>query len=356
MKVAVYTIAKNEAQFVNRWADSCTDADYRVICDTGSTDDTVALAEAAGVAVDTVIVDPWRFDHARNAALALVPEDADYCIALDMDEVLVPGWREALERAHEAGWTRPRYQYTWSWNDDGTPGLVYGGDKIHARHGYRWKHPVHEVILADGIEETQGWVGLEIHHFPDHGKSRGQYFPLLRLAVEEDPDDDRNAYYYARELYFHGHYEEAIAEFKRHLSLPRATWEPERAASMRYLAKMTGNDHERWLLRAAGECPNRREPWVDLAAYYHLAHNWPGCYAAAVRALTIHEKPLEYICEAFAWGPAAHDYAAIAAYRMGMYGAALTHGEAAVSQDPTDPRLRDNLEWYRAAVSEEVRV
>ena len=350
MKVAVYTIAKNEAQFVNRWAESCQDADYRVICDTGSTDETVALGQAAGVAVDTVIVDPWRFDHARNVALSMVPEDADYCIALDMDEVLVPGWREALEWALEAGWTRPRYQYTWSWNDDGTPGLVYGGDKIHARHGYRWKHPVHEVILADGIE-TQGWVGLEIHHFPDHAKSRGQYFPLLRLAVREDPDDDRNAYYYARELYFHGHYDEAIVEFKRHLALPRATWEPERAASMRYLAKMLPGDRERWLLRAAGECPSRREPWVDLAAHYYTAGDWPSCHAAAVRALSIGQKPLEYICEAFAWGSAPHDFAAISAYHLGLSDQAVQHGENALALEPGDARLQQNLNWYSSKVS-----
>jgi hypothetical protein len=349
MKVAVYAIAKNEAQFVQRWADSCIDADYRIIMDTGSTDETLALAEQAGITVNTILVDPWRFDHARNAALALVSSEVDYCIALDMDEVLLPGWRAALEVAHAAGWTRPRYQYTWSWNDDGSPGLVYGGDKIHARNGYRWKHPVHEVITADGIQETQGWVALEIHHFPDHSKSRGQYFPLLRLAVEEDPDDDRNAYYYARELYFHNYFAEATAEFKRHLSLPRATWEPERAASMRYLAKMNPGERERWLLRAAGECPWRREAWVDLAQHYYETQQWECCFAAAIRAVSITEKPLEYICEAFAWGPAPHDYAAIAAYNLGLHDRALHHGQMAVSLDPGDERLSRNLLFYRDA-------
>jgi Glycosyltransferases involved in cell wall biogenesis len=141
MKIAVYTIAKNEEQFVERWAESCKEADYRIILDTGSDDRTVELAEKAGVIVGTKIIDPWRFDYARNAALEVVPEDADYCIALDMDEILIPGWREEMEKATA---TRPRYEYTWSWNPDGSPGLVYSGDKIHARHGYFWKHPVHE--------------------------------------------------------------------------------------------------------------------------------------------------------------------------------------------------------------------
>ena len=41
MKIAVYTIALNEAAHAERWASSAVDADYRIVADTGSTDDTV---------------------------------------------------------------------------------------------------------------------------------------------------------------------------------------------------------------------------------------------------------------------------------------------------------------------------
>lgn len=345
MKIAVYTIALNEAQFVTRWADSTIDADYRIIADTGSTDDTRTLAKAHGVSVHDVTIRPWRFDDARNASLALVPADADYCIALDMDEVLQPGWRAELERAHEAGWTRPRYRYVWSWNPDGSPGLTYGGDKIHARHGYRWRHPVHEVITPTGIE-TQGWVGLEIHHYPDSSKSRSQYLPLLEQAVREDPDDDRNAFYLARELLYANRRAEAQAEFQRHLALPSARWAPERSASMRFLAGLDSNEHEAWLLRAAAEAPTRREPWVDLAYYYYGTHNWTGCYAAATRALTIRDQPLEYLCEPGAWGALPHDLAAISAWHLGLD--ATLHGETALAMNPDDQRLANNLSVYRS--------
>src|SRR5512135_2615319 len=108
MKIAVATIAKNEAQFVKRWAKSCADADYRFILDTGSTDETIDEAWDIGVTVRQQIFNPWRFDHARNHALSLIPEDIDSVIWLDMDEVLQPGWREALEQATA---TRPRYKY-----------------------------------------------------------------------------------------------------------------------------------------------------------------------------------------------------------------------------------------------------
>lgn len=346
MKIAVYTIALNEAQFVTRWAESAVAADYRVILDTGSDDDTVALAEAHGVTVGVERFSPWRFDHARNAALAMVPEDADLCVALDMDEVLQPGWREHLEQAFTDGVTRPRYTYTWSWKGS-EPDLQYGGDKIHARHGYRWKHPVHEVLVPDG-EERQGWYGLEIHHHPDSGKSRGQYFPLLELAVSEDPEDDRNSHYLAREYFFQGMMDKAEAEFKRHFSLPKARWGAERAQSCRYLYKITGDVD--WLHQAVLEAPGRREALVDLAKHYHDEQRWGECLEAATAALRIKDRPLEYLTEAYAWGDLPHDLAAVSAYRMGYFHEAKHHGMEAVKLSPYDERLKGNYEFYvRAA-------
>jgi glycosyltransferase involved in cell wall biosynthesis len=178
MKIAVVTIALNEEQFVERWANSAKDADYLLIADTGSQDGTIKKAKKLGVNTASISINPWRFDDARNAALALVPADIDYVINLDMDEILVEGWREHLEKATT---TRPRYKYTWSWTEDGAPGLQYNGDKIVQRHGYRWKHPVHEVMVTDRIQETQEFIDLEIHHHPDNSKPRSQYFPLLEL-------------------------------------------------------------------------------------------------------------------------------------------------------------------------------
>ena len=347
MKIAVYCITKNEEQFIERWAASAADADYLVVMDTGSTDRTVELAKAAGCIVDSVTVYPWRFDRARNASLAIIPDDADMCIALDADEVLLPGWRGHLE-CMPFTTTRPRYEYTWNWNEDGTPGLTYHGDKIHSRHGYVWKHPVHEVLCAVDVPEVQDYIGLKIHHHPDNTKSRGQYFPLLELAVEEDPEDDRNAHYLGREYFAHGMHDKASAELRRHLSLPRAVWAPERAKSMRMLAVCEPYLSEHWLLRACAEAPETREPWLDLARHYYTVEDWPLSYAAARRCLRITERPVTYLNEAEAWGAAPYDYAAIAAFRMGLHKEALEWGMHACIIAPKDERLKANMDWYRS--------
>lgn len=348
MKVAVYSIALNEQHFVRRWYESAKEADYILIADTGSTDETKAIAEDLGIKVVEISIKPWRFDDARNASLAVIPNDIDYCIALDMDEVLVPGWRQELETIANTNITRPRYQYTWNWNPDGSPGLQYGGDKIHSRHGYRWKHPVHEVLVSDRLQEVQGWVKLQIHHYADNTKPRSQYLPLLAQSVVEDPMDDRNAFYYARELFFYGQFDAAREEFKRHLSLPRAVWKPERAASMRYIAKMAENfmEAEEWFKKAVEEAPDRREAYVDLAKLYYENNRWFDCIEVAEAALDIKEKPLEYLCEEFAWGSAPYDYAAIAAHNLGLSDKAREYGQKAVELNPTDERLQRNLDFY----------
>lgn len=352
MKIAVYTIAKNEEQFVKRWAESAKDADFLYILDTGSTDKTVELAESLGIKVGTLYINPWRFDHARNASLMALPADIDYCIALDMDEVLQPGWRAELEKVHPSV-TRPRYQYTWSWNEDGSPGLQYGGDKIHARHGYQWKHPVHEILATNG-KENQGWCGLEIHHHPDSTKSRSQYLPLLELAVREEPNDDRNAFYYARELFFNNQPDKAKQEFHRHLKLPTATWGAERAASMRYLAKLNSHDkqaQEMWLQRAIIEAPGHREARVELAKFYAENGEWAGGYFYATSALKIEKKPLEYLCEDFAWGSMPYDFAAICAHYLGLKKESIEYGVKAVELSPNDDRLKVNLSFYEGATN-----
>lgn len=348
MKIAVYTIALNEEKFVERWYQANKDADYLVIADTGSTDKTVEKARELGILVHDIRIKPWRFDDARNTALALVPADTDVCVSVDMDEVLYPGWREALEEQWGDS-NHGRFLYTWSHDEEGNNGLTFWYEKIHARYGFRWKHPVHEIIVPDRTEEK--WVnvqGFELHHFPDPTKSRGQYLNLLALSVNEDPHNDRNAFYYARELMFYGLNKEATKEFQRHLSLPSATWKAERAASMRFLAKVDEPENaEAWLMMATQECPNDREPWIELAQHYYRNSEWDKCFNAAERAISIKTRDYNYLSEAWAWGPEPYDLAAISAYHIGKKDKALEYGLEASKLDPKDERLIKNIEWYK---------
>jgi glycosyltransferase involved in cell wall biosynthesis len=352
MKTAIYTIALNEEQFVERWYESAKDADFLLIADTGSTDKTVELAESLGITVVHINVVPWRFDDARNAALAAIPRDIDMCISLDMDEIITPNWKSPLEDLWKRGVTRPKYKHIWSWTESGEPGLEFAYDHIHARKGYRWSHPVHETLFPYGIPEVQEFTSkIETHHHPDPTKSRAQYLPLLEMSVKEDPHSDRNAFYYARELYFHNQYEKAKTEFKRHLDIPTATWAPERAASMRYLAKVDPENAVQWLTMAIKQAPGRREALVELSNHYYHKEAWGDCYKYSTEAIAIVEKPLDYLCEEFAWGALPWDLAALASYNLGKLEESTEYGQKAVELEPENVRLKTNLIYYRAAVA-----
>ena len=346
MRVAVYAINKDHADTLQRWADCARDADYLVMADTGSTDDSLTVGAAAGIKMHEITVDPWRYDNARNMALGLVPADADLCIALDTDEFLQPGWREHLERAWSEGINRPRYRYVWSWTEQRKPGLVFAAEKIHRRHGYRWKHAAHEIIVTSDLE-VQGWCGLEIHHHQKPQPYRAHELPLLEIAVTETPDDDRIAHYYARALFAAGRNMDALRQFHRHLELPTATWADERAQSYRYMFRITKD--ERFLADAFREAPHRREAAVEAARWYHDQGEWDLCLMWAKRALKIKDMPMSYLTESDAYGALPHDLAAIAAYRLEFFQEAKWHGRKAASMSPYDLRLRDNLRWYEEA-------
>jgi glycosyltransferase involved in cell wall biosynthesis len=345
MKICVYAISKNEEMFVERFCESANLADLIVIADTGSTDKTRELAEQCGAKVYDICISPWRFDKARDAALALIPRDIDICISLDLDEVLEPGWREEIERVWKVGkTTRLRYGFDWG------SGIRFQYEKIHARHGYYWHHPCHEYPKADSrIQEVYAETQeLLVSHHPDPTKSRGQYLDLLKLAVVEDPKCPRNAFYYARELTFYRQWGEGIHALKKYLAMPDAIWINERSYAMRLLGKCyeeLGNDSEavKWYRIACAEAPGTREPWCDLAMYMYRKSIWLECYTAAKTALNIKDKQHVYTCDPAVWGYMADDLASVAAWNLGLKEESLFHARNAVNFAPGDTRLQDNL-------------
>jgi hypothetical protein len=324
MRIAVVTICKDEARFVERWAESAAEADLLVLGDTGSVDDTVDLAVDLGVTVHELAVRPWRFDVARTALLALVPDDIDWIITVDVDEVLVPGWRECIEKtvAEHPNARRLGYDYTWSWIEgiEGRePDVRFHADRCHSRWGWRWVGPVHEVIAEsgpapDGAEPGVVWAGFGIEHYADDTKSRSSYLPLLELAVTEEPRNPRQRMYLAREHYFAGHWPQAREGFVHYLRMPEATWVAERADAYRYLAKM--DDYpERWLLKAIAEDPVRRDAMVDLVDLLDAQERLVEAAGMATRALRCAERPGDYMTTAHAYDDD-HLHAVIARARV----------------------------------------
>jgi predicted Zn-dependent protease len=194
---------------------------------------------------------------------------ADAAWSLDLDEFPQPGWRQAVEDAWSNNVTRIRYNFIWNFVN-GKPGISFYADKLHRRHGFAWRGIAHEWLALNSKEqENHVWTdALEVHHLQDKSKERfNRDMSLMERAVEELPNDPRLQHYYARQLLWAGQYVEASEWFQKHLDNPAAQWTHERSQSMIYLSQCGGNEawKDMWLLRAAAECPERREVWFALA-------------------------------------------------------------------------------------------
>lgn len=358
-KICVYAICKNEKKFAARWYDSMKEADGVYVLDTGSTDGTPDAFRQLGAVVEEKDISPWRFDTARNRSMAMLPDDCDICVCTDIDEVFHAGWREKLEAAWRNGVKRARYRYTWNFNPDGSEGIVFFSDKIHARRGFRWVNPVHEILqYDDGDYQTVTVPGMQLDHHADDSKSRAQYLPLLELSVAENPNDDRGMHYLGREYMFRGRYDEAIQTLQRHLAMPAAVWRDERCASMRYIGKCLeksgkSQEAENWYFRAVAEAPYLREPWIDAALFAYRRQDWELMTAFCKRALAITEIPDTYITEAASRGSLPYDLLSLGLYHTGRYREAAAAAETAAQLSPADVRIQRNLQLIKQALKQE---
>lgn len=384
-KICVYAIAKNEMKFIDRWYNSVKEADYVCVLDTGSTDGSFEKFKSLNIITEQKTFNPFRFDTARNESLKLIPPDTDICVCVDIDEFFEPGWAKILKENWNENLGRARYRYTWNFNPDGSEGTVFMADKIHKYGCYNWIHPVHEILSPTtnlnllSIDLPQ----IQLNHKADDTKSRSSYLPLLELSVMENPLDDRNTHYLAREYMFHGEYEKAIEMFKKHLSLPTATWKMERCASLRYMAncyknlaiqtkdeiknlKNTKNNDKnikkmcaklnktlkfylnaqiKYLYFAILECPTTREPYFELALAHYQNGNYLECVVWLNEMFKITTRELNYMSIPLCWDATPYDYLSLCYYYLGDYENAYTASTKALSFGENE-RIKSNQNLF----------
>ena len=88
MRISACVIVKNEAENIGRWLESMQAiADEMIVVDTGSTDETVAMARAAGAKVYSFA---WCNDFAAAKNYALEQATGNWILFLDADEYFTP--------------------------------------------------------------------------------------------------------------------------------------------------------------------------------------------------------------------------------------------------------------------------
>jgi glycosyltransferase involved in cell wall biosynthesis len=353
-KIAVYTIALNEEKHVKRWFNSAKEADLLVIADTGSTDKTRFLARSLGVSVTEIAVEPWRFDVARNASLALIPEEFDICIQLDMDEILHAGWRDKVEEAYDLGNVWPIYKHVNSRDENGIPRHYQDYFKIHPRKGFYWKYPIHEVLVQEvNLPFKRESIDLEVDHIKDFSKSRESYLDLLETAVLEEPHDWRMNHYLNREYFYNQNWLKVIETSYRCEKIPNG-WDVERASTYMWASEAAHQLllpplAEEWARKATDVAPNFYEAWHWRAHIAHLNNKWEECLEYSKKRLML-ERQSHHLVKPEVWEWWGYDLMALSHHKLGLNAEALLYGETAYFANPRDQRLRNNLDYYRQAI------
>lgn len=341
MKIAAYSICLNEEKHAERWVKACAGADVMFVLDTGSTDNTIDILERNGVSVVKASINPWRFDVARNTALALLPDDIDVCVSIDLDEIPAPDFWIKLRKQWKKGANKG-----WIFMDTGTQ---WAADRIHARHGYRWIYPIHEVIAPSmGTKIVSCSIESYIKHKPDDSKPRTQYLQMLQDACIEDGNDGRMHVYLAREYYFHKRWNEVIST--AHLIENLTTWDREAAQTYRLAGWSGANLNLRpiakgMFIKATEVCPESIESWTTLAQFYYHDKDWSECERASRQALT-KTVTTDYMADpSCVWR--ANDLLSLALWELENRQDALKYAKIALNLNPTDQRLKANVDFYK---------
>ena len=226
-RLACCMIAKNEAEFIVGAIESVKGlADEIIVVDTGSTDNTVELARAAGARVEFF---PWigDFSAARNASLNYAT--ADWILCLDADERLQRASFSSVRAVMEEGGDPHRvvcvrimnYTRDRRFLSDGFSGRLFQNVPTMKFHGR-----VHEEVGADRNDiSTDYRLDVLFDHFGAdpavmREKSKdARNIELLESRLREKPDDLLTWFYLGSQHSVGGRSDAAVRAFGKVVEL-----------------------------------------------------------------------------------------------------------------------------------------
>lgn len=359
-KICVYAICKNEKQFVEKWLDNMSEADYIVVLDTGSTDGTFELLQNDPRVhkVEQKIYDLFRFDVARNDSMKLCPKDANILLCTDFDELFNKGWADIIRKNWTNECTRGIYNYAWDHNAKGEPRNMFKYDKMHTRD-YHWIYPVHEVlapIKVDGYVEKRIEFGtsIQLEHWQDKTKPRKFYFDLLKLSCEENPEDSHARMLLAREYLIKGEKEQALDEFLEVLKMGDIENPNKKLVLLNSLLQVAfiyedlkNFDECIWYCQEfIKEDKTYRDPYFLMAEVYNLMKMFTLAEACCNAGFEYGKQKYDWVERGNTWLGWGYDLLSVAQFNVGKIDEAIKNGEIALQHEPKDVRLLTNQNIY----------
>lgn len=165
-RLSAIIITRNEAANIGPCLDSVAFADERIVVDSESTDDTVAIAKARGARVETYAFE--GFGRQFNRALSLA--QGEWVFSIDADERVSPALAQELQRAMQQGaadgYEMPRLSTFCGremWHSGWYPDYVL---RLWKRGKARWTDDlVHPKPVCDGPVAR---LREPLNHYPVH--------------------------------------------------------------------------------------------------------------------------------------------------------------------------------------------
>lgn len=218
--ISLALIAKNEQKNINRLLDSVEGCfDEIVLVDTGSTDDTVKIAEERGC---KVFLFDWvnDFSKARNYAFSKCTKD--FIAWMDLDDVL-------HNKQGFLHWKKSAMQfadfflatYNYALNHEGVPVCSFVRERVFRRSiNPQWRYPIHEGIImqhgwAPDRVPTNVWCVNHMRDAEDIKADKSRNLTIFEdLKKKGEQWDGRLQFYYAKELFEAQKPHESFNEFK----------------------------------------------------------------------------------------------------------------------------------------------
>jgi len=163
-KLTVTVITRDEAANILAALDSVTWADELIVVDSGSTDDTVALARQR---TDRVFVREWP-GYSAQKNFAAEQASHDWILSLDADERVTPALADEIRallgsEPGARGYDMPRVSFylgKWIRTTDWYPDHQL---RLYDRREGTWAGEVHEGVHVSG---AMGRLRADLQHFP----------------------------------------------------------------------------------------------------------------------------------------------------------------------------------------------
>jgi len=245
MKLSACLIVKNEKDHIRAVLESLEGVDEIIVCDTGSTDETVALAREYTENVFTDYV--WADDFAAARNHAKSKATGDWIISIDADETLEHGGVQKI-RDLIANATEDQLHFSVRMTSK-VGGQVHDLPRIFRNNRIvEWVGAAHETVHP--VQKNPCDIVITYGYSTAHDLDPDRMLRILSKIVASGNATPRDRYYHAREAYYRKAYARAAVLFEEYTKV--ATWNPEKADAFLYIARCYWYTGQGDKARAAG--------------------------------------------------------------------------------------------------------